>query len=103
MTEAVVGSIKGKAPEQCSKGGSEMAPSALLLAGESVIIKVTWLSPLTGIQSRARRGAEQSRDTGAFPDHITPLCLPVLTASSELHPGPDCNINLPQNADRSIS
>lgn len=45
----------------------------------------------------ARKSIKQSRHTGAFPDHITPLCLPAPQHHVSTAPRPYCDINLPQN------
>lgn len=57
--------------------------------------KVTWLS--RSPPKTAQKSIKQSRHTGAFPDHITPLCLPALQRHVITAPRPHCDINLPQN------
>ncbi len=45
----------------------------------------------------AQKSIKQSRHTGAFPDHITPLCLSAPQHHVSTAPRPHCDINLPQN------
>lgn len=71
-----------------------MASSALLVSNMTEQSDIAVSFSL----ENSSKSIKQSRHTEAFPDHITPLCLPGPQHHVSNAPRPHCDINLPHNA-----